>query len=202
MQEICRFNSSRDFNELLKATKDFVSKNDNRPVWQMIFLRGEKQAPDTISETMLLRSKLTALAIDGYRVSREICRNITVWEDFTGYIYIPRCRPSKDDTVIIYRDEDGTIVISYENSHGAIQFRNKQPVTKASHEDLYNQVSEYATDIRMGVNAVFLENAAMSLTTVKHMPVVISASLDPTKPLKLTQGDSIRIVLPVRLKSN
>lgn len=203
LTELCVFHDANAFKDIISATKDFVAKNETRPLYQMVFLRGQKHAPYTLADQVYHRGQLTAIALDGYRVSHETCTRVTIEEDFTAYIFIPRVKPIKTDTVKLYRDEDGTIVLSYESAKSAIQFRSKQPhVSAVNHESLYQQVSETAIDLQTGCSASYLMDAAQSLTNNnRHVPVVINASLDPTKPIRLTQQNSTRIILPIRIKS-
>lgn len=65
---------------IVNATKEFVSASNNRPVYQYICLKFSSAD-----------NEVTAVAIDGYRMSVEHTLCLSVDEDFTVFIkpYLP-----------------------------------------------------------------------------------------------------------------
>lgn len=89
--------NSTDFNRIIAATKGFVSKDDFRPLHK--FIRLEFCAADSV---------VTAVAVDGYRLSTEhsVCE---CDEDFVAYINPNTRLPAKQDATIEVKGDEAII---------------------------------------------------------------------------------------------
>lgn len=204
---VCVFSSASQFNNLLNATKDFVSKNPARPLQQYLFLIGEtvREQGQEYDHKML-----TTLALDGYRMSKETLTGLTYLDEFKGYLSVPRFKPHKGDTVSIEQEPDKSLTLCYKTpERDKITMNTPRPMTddlsgESQHEKFWKQVSEMTghQSFYVGLNGKYLSEMAASMTdcfTSNHRQPVILTGGSPLTAIRLqTSPYSQRVLLPVR----
>lgn len=91
--------NTSDIKKLIKATRNFISKDDNRPLLNYIRLDFDK-------ESMTVK----AVAIDGYRLSEEMATARSIDQSFSAYIkpYLP---VGIDNSYVILELKDNKCII-------------------------------------------------------------------------------------------
>lgn len=174
---------TNDFNRIIAATKDFVSKNSNKKTHTYIRLefRHEEQ-------------RVTAIAVDGYRMSVEnsVCE---CDEDFNAYIRSNVKLPSGLNA--IFEIQDGEVIIRC----GDFIFGYQQP--EGEFLD-WKKVLPDAPTFKVGFNGNYLLTALNAAkvsagNSFKH-PIVLEFR-GPLEPVIIrTNKDDVKMVLPIRIK--
>lgn len=182
-----------EFNRLIDATKDFTAQKDQigaRPIYNYIKMEFNAET-----------SRVTAMAVDGHRMSVEHAVISECEENFTAYIN-SKVKLPKGKWATIYIDVDGTdkpdvmircddFVFSYEQPKDGdfIDWRKVIP----SDEPVY----------RIGFNGEYmlaaLKAAKVSCGGFIKNPIVLEFR-SPSSPILLrTNDDDIKMVMPFRL---
>lgn len=175
--------TSNDFNRLVAATKDFVSKNDWRKLHR--YIRLEFSAAD---------SSVTAVAVDGCRLSAE---HSVCWcdEDFTAYINANTHLPRGMDATIENTGNEAIIRCG--------DFIFGCPQKGGEFLDWQKVIPTGEPTFRIGFNGNYLlsalQAAKASCGGLKE-PVVLEFR-GPCDPVLLrTNKEDIKMVLPMRIK--
>lgn len=176
---------TNDFNRIIKATKNFTAKNDNRKTYQYIRLEFQAEA-----------SRVTAVAIDGYRLSTEHAMCCDCDTDFVIYVRSNIRLPSNKSAV--FELVDGECLIKCED----MIFGYSQP--EGEFMDWQKAIPADAPTYRIGFNGEYLlsalQSAKASVGNVFKQPVVLEFR-SPSQPIILrTNGEDVKMVLPVRIK--
>lgn len=177
--------ASNDFNRLVAATKDFVSKDVTRRSHR--FIRLEFSAAD---------SSVTAVAVDGYRLSVEhsVCE---CDEDFVAYINANTHLPRGAEATIEVRDGEaiihcGDFIFGCPQRTG--EFLEWQKVIPAGEPTF-----------RIGFNGNYLLSALwaakVSCGDCFREPVVLELRGETDPVLLRTNKEDVKMVLPVRIKN-
>lgn len=180
---------SDDFNRLIEATKPFVSGNEFEPRWFARYIRLDAEAPQ----------RLTAIAVDGYRLSVEHCLCDELDESFTAYIR-PTIRLPKKQRVTIELVENELIIRGKDYSFG---------FTQPKQTDAFDYQKAIPTkdkqQFRIGFNVNYLidalQAAKKSVGGVMKDPVVIEFYGELSPAIIRTHGEDIKMVLPIRIKA-
>lgn len=183
---------TKSLKKLVQTTKGFVKRTDAaRPAENFIRLEFSKEF-----------SLVTAVAIDGFRMSVEHSDCFEIDEDFTAYIKFDIPKGSRDSYAAV-EVKDGTCfievdgqIIGYKQPSGEfIEWRTILDGAKNKPETL-----------RIGFNGEYLlsalQAAKISSGGLLERPVVLEfrGPLDPV--LLKTNEDNWKMVLPVRLKGD
>lgn len=179
--------NSNDFNRVIAATKAFVSTG-NSPQKCREYIRLEFDVAS---------SRMTAMAVDGYRMSVEhaICE---CDEDFTTYILGSVKLPNKMNALIEVTESDtlircGDIIIGC-------------PKLECPDEFNWMKILPEAPSFRIAFNGNYLLSALQAAKescgkSLKE-PVVLEFR-GPLEPVILrTNKDNIKMVLPIRIKDS
>lgn len=177
---------TNDFNRIVDATKQFVSKSDIRKLHK--FIRLEFSAAD---------SSVTAVAVDGYRLSVEhsVCE---CDEDFVAYINANTKLP---------RGMEATIELNYD----AVIIRCGDfifgcPQREGEFLDWERALPKGKPTFRFGVNGNYLlsalQAAKTSLGNSFRQPVILEFHGELSPVILRTNKDDIKMVLPVRIKND
>lgn len=177
---------SDDFNRLVDATKAFVSTRD---VKVRIFQKYIKLNFDAE------HSRVTAVAVDGYRLSVE---HATCNADEDFYVYIkPTLKLPKGQYVTITLDENEAVIRGADYSFGFYQ-----PQTEEFDYEKVIPTTEKRV-FRIGFNGNYLldalKAAKVSSGDSLRKPVVIEFFGETAPALIRTNGEDIKMVLPVRI---
>lgn len=179
--------NSNDFNRVIAATKAFVSTgNSYQKCREYIRL-----------EFDVANSRMTAMAVDGYRMSVEhaICE---CDEDFTTYIRGSIKLPNKMDAFIEVTETDtlircGNIIVGC-------------PKLECSDNFDWIKILPEAPSFRIAFNGNYLLSALQAAKESCGKSLRESVILEfrgPHEPVILrTNKDDIKMVLPVRIKDN
>lgn len=182
--------SASSLKRLIQATYKFAERAGTRPVYNYIRLEFSKEF-----------SLVTAIAINGYEMSVEHA-TCGVDEDFTAYIKAAIPPAHKDSDAIIelrentcYINIDG-FIIGYQQPSG--EFIDWKTVL---HDNTKSPVN-----FRIGFNGNYLltalQAAKASAGNIFRQPVILEFR-DPLSPVLIkTNKDDVKMVLPVRLKSD
>lgn len=212
LQDVCHFRDANEFMTILRAVKDFVAKDNTRPLQQVIFLRGETVSSHDADNHQY--GQLTAIALDGYRLSHEVLPNPTYLIPFAGFLSVPRYNPTKDDRVIIRQDTDKSLTLCYQSNitGQTVQFHTPVPQNAFAepeifHERMWKQAEKMTAnhDFYAGLNAKYLTDAVKSITPARgfrnaRLPIVLSGGTPVTAVSVTLSPYSKRVVLPVRVK--
>lgn len=176
---------TNDFNRIISATKSFVEKNGTRKSHQYIKL-------EFSAENQLV----TAIAVDGYRMSVEHSIISDCENDFIIYI-----KP----TVALPKSQYATLSITGNEAIvrcGDIMFGYDQP--DASDFDWKKAIPQGKPSFKIGFNGNYLltalQAAKSSVGNSFKNPIVLEFR-SPLEPVILkTNGEDIKMVLPVRIK--
>ena len=174
---------TNDFNRIIAATKDFVSKNTNKLIHQYIRLefRSDEQ-------------RVAAIAVDGFRMSVEhsVCE---CDEDFSAYIRANAKLPA--GVYAEFEIQDGEAIIRC----GDFIFGYKQP--EGEFLDWEKVLPESPT-FKIGFNGNYLlsalKAAKVSAGNSFKSPIILEfrSPLDPV--IIHTNKDDVKMVFPIRIK--
>ena len=174
---------------LIQSTKSFSDKNSSRPLREYIRLEFSKEF-----------SLVTAIAVDGYRMSVEHA-SCSVDEDFTVYIKSITPPASKNSWAEIELKEN----VCFISIDGCITGYQQPQGDFLDWEKVLDDTVKKPKTFCVGFNADYLlsalQAAKASVGNVFHSPVVLEfrGPLDPV--LIKTNKDDYKMILPVRLKS-
>lgn len=174
---------TNDFNRMIAATKNFVGTGDAKKAHQ--YIRLEFNAAD---------SRVTAIAVDGYRMSVEhaVCE---CDEDFNAYIRSSVRLPLGQYADLTLRDGEAVIRC------GDFIFGYRQPEGEFLE---WEKALPAAPTLRIGFNGNYLlsalQAAKLSAGNVFKNPIVLEFR-GPLEPVIFrTNREDIKMVLPVRIK--
>lgn len=176
---------SNDFNRAVAATKGFVGKDPKRRLHQ--FIRMEFCAAD---------SSVTAVAVDGYKMSveRAVCE---CDENFVAYINAST-RPPRGEYATIEVVGSDVIIRCGDFIFGC-------PQNGGEFLDWKNVLPGGEPTFRFGVNGNYLlsalQAAKISLGNSFKEPVVLEFRGELSPVILRTNGEDIKMVLPIRLKN-
>lgn len=175
---------TEDFNRIIKATKLFVRKNGSGKIYQYIRL-----------EFCADSSRVTAVAVDGYRMSVEHAMCYDCDEDFVIYVRDNIMLPRKNKVMFELIDGECMIkcndmIFGYVQPDGDfLDWQKAMPVEEPIYRIAFNG------DFMISA----LQSAKTSVGNVFKNPVVLELR-SPTAPIILrTNKDDIKMVLPVRI---
>ena len=176
---------TNDFNRIISATKAFVAKNGTRKVHQYIKLEFNAE-----------NQRVTAIAVDGYRMSVEHSIISDCENDFIVYIK-PTVALPKSQYATFSLDGNEAVVRC-----GGFMFGYEQP--QAVEFDWQKAIPQGEPSLKIGFNGNYLltalQAAKSSVGNSFRSPVVLEFR-SPFDPVILkTNGDDIKMVLPVRIK--
>lgn len=174
---------------LIQATRGFAKNGGARPIREYIRLEFSKEF-----------SLVTAIAVDGYRMSVEHA-SCSVDEDFTAYIKtnIPPAR--KNSWAVIELKEDAC----YINIDGCISGYTQPKGEFIDWKEVLKNTSDKPAQFRIGFNGDYLlsalQAAKASSGNVFKSPVTLEFR-GPLAPVLIkTNKSDVKMVLPVRLRS-
>lgn len=176
---------TEDFNRIIKATKSFVQKTGSRKIYQYIRIEFSAES-----------SRVTAVAVDGYRMSVEHAMCYDCDEDFVIYVRDNIALPKKNN--VMFELVDGECMIKCND----MIFGYVQP--DGEFLDWKKVLPEKAPEYKIAFNGDFmisaLQSARTSVGNVFKNPVALEFR-GPNEPIILrTNKDDIKMVLPVRIK--
>jgi DNA polymerase III sliding clamp (beta) subunit (PCNA family) len=174
-----------EMKRIIRATKSFISKNDERPQLQWIRLDFDKET-----------NKMKASALDGFMLSIEFAPLLQIDESFSAYIkpYLPV--GAKADYIEISLENEFCNIVVGDRSVGY-----KQPQIKWLDTDKI--VSDLET--KEVVSKIFIDNeklaSALKSIDIRCMnnPCIIEYRGENT-PILLKFEDSVRILQVMRNK--
>lgn len=174
-----------DFNRIIKATKSFVQKTGSRKIYQYIRI-----------EFCAESSRVTAVAVDGYRMSVEHAMCYDCDEDFVIYVRDNIALP-RNNKVLLELIGSECIIKCNDMIFGYVQ-------PDGEFLDWQKAIPGDTPIYRIAFNGDFmisaLQSAKTSVGNVFKNPVVLELR-GPTQPIILrTNQDDIKMVLPVRIK--
>lgn len=175
---------SNDFNRMIAATKSFVAKDSINKFFR--FIRLEFHAKD---------SSVTAVAVDGYRLSVEhaVCE---CDEDFSAYINASTRLPRGENATIEIVEKDaiircGDLIFGCPQREG--EFLNWEDV-----------LPKGEPTFRFGVNGNYLlsalQAAKVSCGNSFKEPVVLEFRGELEPVILRTNKEDIKMVLPIRIR--
>lgn len=171
------------------ATKKFTAKSDHSPIHKYIRL-------DFISNP----ASVTAVALDGYRMSIEKSICFSVDKNFSCYIKpeMPKC-PVAIKQVKLELQGDKVFIEYGDAIVGCKQLKGEPFDYKKSYADMTANEPIY----KIGFNADYLIDALQSAKASNggsfRDPVILELR-NPKEPIILkTGGENIKVVLPVRV---
>ena len=177
---------TNDFNRIIAATKEFVSKNENNFRKLYKFIRLEFHSAD---------SSVTAVAVDGYRLSVEhaVCE---CDEDFVSYINADTKLPGGVEASIEVANGE-TIIRCGDYIYGCC-------MRDGEFLDWENALPKGDPTFCFGVNGEYLLSAlkAAKISCGKsfNQPVILEFRGELSPVILRTNKDDIKMVLPVRIK--
>ena len=176
---------TNDFNRIISATKSFVAKNSAKKAQQYIKLEFNAE-----------NQRVTAIAVDGYRMSVEHSIISDCENDFIIYI---------KSTVALPKNQYATFSLDGNEAVarcGDFMFGYEQP--DAFDFDWQKAIPQGEPSFKIGFNGNYLltalQAAKSSVGNSFKTPVVLEFR-SPLEPVILkTNGDDIKMVLPVRIK--
>lgn len=177
---------TNDFNRLIKATRGFVHKNsDGRQIHSWIRL-----------EFCAAESRVTAVAVDGYRLSVEHAMCHGCAEDFVAYVRDTIQLPAKNNAAFELCEKDlmircGEFMIGYAQPTGEfLDWQKTLPVEDPAFRIGFNP------ELLLGA----LQSAKVSVGGVFKHPVVLEFRGKNDPVLLKTNKDDVKMVLPVRIR--
>jgi DNA polymerase III sliding clamp (beta) subunit (PCNA family) len=170
--------------KLIQSTGKFISKDENRPQLHYIRLEFNKES-----------NTVKAVALDGYKVSIQTEKCISVNEDFVAYIkpYLPPYA-SNQYAEIELKNEHCFITIS----DRLIGY--KQDISNVIYNSIMQKLNEL-TEVthELYVNADYLADALKSISKDKSGRRIVKMQLrGGIGPVSLETENGIRYVLPCR----
>lgn len=177
---------TNDFNRIIAATKTFVSKGTFRPAQQFIKLEFSAEL-----------QQVTAIAVDGYRMSVEHSIISDCDEDFVAYIKSNVKLPSGVYAEIILREENKEVEI---RSTGFL-FGYSQP--DPFDFNWQKVIPKNEVSYKIGFNGNYLLEALQAAKAScgnSFKKAVVLEFRSPLEPIVLrTNTDDIKMVLPIRI---
>ncbi|MEL7568085.1 MAG: hypothetical protein AAGU27_24860 [Dehalobacterium sp.] len=181
---------AKTLRRIVMATRGFVSKaGSNRPAYEYIKLEFSKG-----------NSSVTAVAVDGYRLSVEHA-SCDVDEDFSAYIK-PMLPPIKgNEWAMVTVDGERAYVEIGGLAAGFVQPKE----VEFDYRGVVDNARKNAPTYRIGFNGDFLltalKAAKESCGASFKLPVILEFR-GPNEPILLVtnSGDDVKMVLPVRIK--
>lgn len=175
---------TNDFNRIIAATKPFVSTSEYRLAYQYIKLEFDAE-----------HQQVTAVAVDGYRLSVEHAVISDCEESFKVYVKSNIKLPSKQYAKFTLEDEE--VIVRC----GDFIFGYHQP--KPEEFDWQKAIPTSDITYRIGFNGNYLlsalQAAKVSCGGFKR-PVVLELR-SPLEPIILrTNQEDVKLVLPIRIK--
>ena len=176
---------TNDFNRIISATKAFVAKNGTQKAYQYIKLEFNAE-----------NQRVTAIAVDGYRMSVEHSVVSDCENDFIVYI-----KP----TVALPKSKYATF--SLDGNEAVVRcddFMSGYEQPQAVDFDWQKAIPQDEPSFKIGFNGNYLltalQAAKSSAGNSFRSPVVLEfrSPLDPV--ILKTNGDDIKMVLPIRIK--
>lgn len=179
---------TNDFNRLIETTKNFVSVNSTKPSFNFIKL-----------EFYGKENKVTAIAVDGFRMSVENTIISDCEEDFVCYVKPNIKMPSGCFATINLNEETKEAVIKC----NGFSFGYDQPI--AEEFNWRNAFPKTEVKYKIGFNGNYLLQALQAAKASCggfRKPVVLEfrSNLEPI--LLRTNNEDIKMVLPVRFKED
>jgi len=176
---------TNDFNRIIAATKGFVGKNNHRIAHQYIKLEFDAEF-----------QKVTAIAVDGYRMSVEHAVVSDCEESFSVYVKSDVRLPAKQYAKFTLEGEEVMIRC------GDFVFGYRQP--KPEEFDWEKAIPKTDIAYKIGFNGNYLlsalQAAKVSCGDSFKTPVVLEFR-SPVEPILLrTNKEDIKMVLPIRIK--
>lgn len=178
---------TNDFNRIIAATKSFTSKSNHRIAHQYIKLEFDAEF-----------KKVTAIAVDGYKMSVEHAVISDCDEDFAVYIKSNVKLPARQFASLTL-EEDEVIVRC-----GEFIFGYRQP--KPDEFDWHKAIPTNAVTYKIAFNGNYmmsaLQAAKVSCGDSFRKPVILEFR-SPLEPIILrTNQEDIKMVLPIRIKED
>ena len=176
---------TNDFNRIITATKDFVSQFGSRKYHQFIKLEFRSEA-----------SMVTAIAVDGYRMSVETAVISDCEEDFDVYVKSNIKLPNKMYAQISLEETEAIIrcngfSFGYEQPSGG-EFLDWQKVIPT--EEVAYKIAFNGNYLLQALQAARISNGGFST------PVVLEFR-SPVSPILIKTGkNNVKMVLPIRIK--
>ena len=175
---------TNDFNRIIAATKDFVSQFGSRRCHQFIKLEFRAET-----------SRVTAIAVDGYRMSVETAVISDCEEDFDVYVKHNIKLPNKLYAQISLEETEAIIrcngfSFGYEQPNGEfLDWQKALPTEEVAYKIAFN--GNYLLQA--------LQAARLSCGGFKD-PVVLEFR-SPVSPILIkTRNSNVKMVLPIRIK--
>lgn len=177
---------TNDFNRIIAATKSFISRNSHRIAHQYIKLEFDAE-----------HQQVTAIAVDGYRMSVEHAVVSDCEESFEVYVKSNIRLPAKQYAKFTLESDEVMVRC------GDFIFGYHQP--KPEEFDWEKAIPTSDITYRIGFNGNYLlsalQAAKVSCGDSFKAPVVLEFR-SPMEPILLrTNKDDIKMVLPIRLKN-
>lgn len=180
---------ARDLKRLIAATSGFVTGPNKNPVFNYIRLEFCKE-----------NASVTAIGVDGYRLSVEhsVCGDID--EDFVAYVrpFLPR---AKQEDAAVIEVTDGYCYIKI----GDLSAGFKQPFgTYLDYAKILTEATSSDPTLKIGFNGNYLlkalQAASASCGGSFAKPVVLEFR-GPLSPVILrTNKEDVKMVLPIRIR--
>lgn len=185
------------FKQLIEGVKHAISTDKARPILQYIRL-------DIKSD------KVTAYAIDGYRLAKAVISNTVhaPTDEFIAYIKpfaVPKQTVDMIFPVEIIKDDENFVTAVMQTSDGKTELTFEQPSGEfVDVESVILGAQEH--DRELGVNAVFVAEALSAIAKSTHdrnKLAIIQTKVASNQPFIITgKGDGIdvtQLVLPVKI---
>jgi hypothetical protein len=175
---------TEDLKRIIKATSKFISKDDNKHMLQWIRLEFDKQ-----------KMTVTAIALDGYRLSVETVKCFELDDDFIAYVkpYLPVGAKNKFSRIKL---SDKICLIDI----GGRFTGYKQPDGDFFDSDNFLKETDQLPIIgEIALSRDFLVDALKSLQQddFNKLPVIIQMR-GGAMPVSVKMGKSTRYILPIR----
>lgn len=179
--------NAKDFNRLIAATKGFVELNNKHPL--LSFIRLEFSASS---------SQVTAVALDGYKMSVETAVLSSCDKDFTAYVRSNVKLPSKENMYAQVELIDDELIVRCDD----FIFGYLQPDTE-KWVDWKNLIPKEDVQYKITFNGNLLlsalQAAKVSCGNSFSKPITLEFR-DPIKPIVLrTNKEDIKMILPMRV---
>ena len=176
---------TNDFNRIISATKEFVAKNSTKKVHQYIKLEFNAE-----------NQRVTAIAVDGCRMSVEHSIISDCENDFIVYIKSTVSLPKSQYATFSLNGNEAIVRC------GDFMFGYEQP--DASDFDWKKAIPQGKPSFKIGFNGNYLLTAlqaAKSSVGNSFKNTIVLEFRSPLEPVILkTNGEDIKMVLPVRIK--
>jgi len=181
---------SKDFIKLVDATKRFAAMSDTKPIHTWIRLEFTKES-----------NKVTAIAVDGYKMGFETRNCFDLDEDFVAYIRPNIKKPFVSQKYVAIELIGKRLLISYDSDIVGYQQPDGEFLDwKKTYEDIIGKDTTYKIGFNVDHLIAALQSAKASTPDRLRIPAVLEFG-NPHEPLVIRTGDgNVKIALPVRLK--